>query len=347
MTTGNVVDDPERVVTLVGQYLNAGDYRRAEQLARPALATHPDHVGLRLALARSLLGLEDNLAAAHAAYGVLTGAPDNMTAMRVYALALSAIGWRDQAQYIAWRAVTGDPYEPASHYVYAVVLHNAGHDEVALTAVTEALRLAAADPVDYLLLQGRILRRMGRQRESTTAYERVLQLDPANGFAVHNIAVNRMDKGRWARALGGLLTAARMDPQIGGVVRSNIAKGLRGPLRIASLLAVALMVLPIVIHEHQANGHNVTGLRLLLFAGVALVFGYLYWLYRRLPVASWRSALAARPFYVVRLVVVGAALVVAMVAALDVHGYPQVQAAVIIGLFCSAGVIFLGQLAGL
>ena len=346
MTADGVVDDPERVAALAGQYLDAGDYQRADQLVRPALVTLPEHVGLRIVLARSLLGQGENLAAAHAAYGVLTTAPDNMTAMRVYALAVTAIGWHDQAQYLGWRAVTADPHQPASHYVYAVVSHNAGQEEVALSAITEALRLEPADGVDCFLLQGSILRRMGRQRESTAAYERALQLDPANSIAVHNIAVNRMDKRRWARALGGLLAAARMDPQIGALVRSNIAIGLRGPLRITTVLAAALLVFSLVVTEYQSIGNTVIGLRIALAVAVAAVIGYLSWLYRRLPVVSWRSALAARPFYVLRLLLVAAAVVVA-VAALTGRMNLQVTPAAIIGLFCSAGVIFVGRMAGM
>lgn len=153
------------------------------------------------------------------------------------------------------------------------------------------------------MAHGRILRGLGRREESTGAFREALRLEPESSDALHDIAVNRINRGRWFSGVHGLMAAARLDPAVGDLARSNIVVAVRTPLRLLTGFAAVLLIFASLAVIPQYEGQSVPGIRIAV--GLAAV-GYvllLVWVGRRLPRQAWRLAWRARRFFAVRIVV--------------------------------------------
>jgi tetratricopeptide (TPR) repeat protein len=300
----------EEVLGRARLYSAARQFDKAAEVLGSALQSHPEEPALLVAMSRVRLHLNDPVAAASSAHSALTRAPEHTDAMRVYAAALDSLGRRDDAMSVAYRAVCTDPQNHLTHFTYASVLLNGGHAPQALTAAMEAVRLQPGDAENHFLA-GRILARLNRVHESSAAYEETLRLDPQHADAAHNIAVNRLNRGHWTRALDGLLGAARMDPSLGDHVRRNIGVALIRPLRWTTPAAVLLCCAAVVC---TARPEDVVP-RIVVAAGAVAVTTLLVWITRLVPASARRSVVRTRPMLAVRAGHGVGAVLVAVVAA--------------------------------
>ena len=116
MTLDPEVNNTESAMTLAQAYLDAGNYRRAEEVLQSALTESPQDAMLltAMALAQHLLG--DYAAAERSALGALAVAPGEADPMRVYASILDSLGRNQEALSWARRAVDAAPLDPSTHY---------------------------------------------------------------------------------------------------------------------------------------------------------------------------------------------------------------------------------------
>lgn len=302
MTSGSITDDNAEAATEIARnYIATGNAERAKDVLRAALSQHPNQPLLLAEYARAELLLDNDLSAAHSAYASLSYAPHDAYAMRIYALALDRLGRHPEALWMAWRTVTAHPHDVNAHYMYAQLLHNARQSHYALPVVNEALRLDPTD-VDALVLRGWILNDLGRIRESTASYREALSLDSGNAYAFNNIAVNRVSRGRFGRALRGFLGAAALDPTLGDLARRNIGVVLTKLFRRVTLVAGFLGLLVVLIGSVHSNGEPTATLRVVTGLITAALTAILGWLLRTVPRRVLASALRDRPFVTARVV---------------------------------------------
>lgn len=247
-------------VHVVRAYLETGNYERAREVVRLSLSQDPNDPVLLGLCAQAELLLENYSSAAESAFAALAITPDDLLAMRIYALALDELGRRDEALWMGYRTVIAHPNEPVAHWVYARLLYDARALPSALVVVQEALRLSPTY-VSALVLRGCILEQMGRIDESTASYREALVLDPDNASAVNNIAVNRLRRHKLTRALDGFLSAARLDPSLGGKARTNIGLVVAKMLSRIAIVATALGVAVMIAGVDAADGSPTAGAR--------------------------------------------------------------------------------------
>ncbi|WP_173008093.1 tetratricopeptide repeat protein [Mycolicibacterium sp. P1-18] len=114
--------DTDGVIALATAYADARNHARAEEVLRDALVTAPDNAVLLANLARVQILTRQYDAATRNAYAALAISPEYGFAMRIYAVALDAAGWVDQALCMAWRGVAAQPHDRLAHFVYAEML---------------------------------------------------------------------------------------------------------------------------------------------------------------------------------------------------------------------------------
>ncbi|BBZ10135.1 tetratricopeptide repeat protein [Mycobacterium branderi] len=243
--------ETNEAIHIIRAYIDTRKYERAREIAQRYLSANPNDPDLLAHYAQTELLLKSYASAAQSAYAALSIAPDDELAMRIYALALDGLGRRYDALWVAWRAVIAHPNEPLEHYVYARLLYQGRQLCSALQAIDESLRL---DPtyVDALVLRGVILNGLGRIDESTAVYREVLSLDSTNAEAVNNIAVNRLKRGKFRRALRGFLGAAGLDPSLGDLARRNIGLALaRATRRLTAIATIVGWTVTSVGNDHS------------------------------------------------------------------------------------------------
>ena len=191
---------------LAEAYIETGNYQRAREVLGRLLSQNPNDPSLLTQYARAEYMLENYPSAARSAYAGLCADPLNESAMRIYALSLDGLGRDYEARWMAWRGVLAHPNEPLQHRLYARLLHSSRQHASALQAVDVALRL---DPmsIEALTLRGSILHDLGRIDESDASYRQVLTLSPGDAEALNNLAVNRLQRFRFGKALRGFLGA--------------------------------------------------------------------------------------------------------------------------------------------
>jgi len=221
--------------------------------------------------------------------------------MRIYALSLAGVGRLYDALWMAWRGVTAHPNEPMQHRVYARLLQQSRQLPSALLAVDESLRLDPASP-DALVLRGSILHDLGRMSESTASYRQALSLDASHAAALHNMAVNRMQRGNFRRAVRGFLGAAGSDPTLGDLVRMNIGAVLANILTRATILAVVLGLLVAFVGSVHSNGQPTLTLQVVTGLDTGVLIAVLGWLVRAIPRRVLASALRDRVVVAARIV---------------------------------------------
>ncbi|WP_176357907.1 tetratricopeptide repeat protein [Mycobacterium persicum] len=296
--------DTDRVaeaVHLASAYVDTGNYERARDVLRRALAENPTDPVLQAHLARAEYMLGNYDTASHSAYGALSAAPQYEFAMRLYALSLEGLGRPYDALWMAWRTVLTHPNEPAAQRLYAKLLQNSRQLTSALLVVDEALRL---DPmsVDALVLRGSILHDLRRIPESTATYLEALASDPGNATALHNIAVNRLLAGKFSLALRGFLRAARSDPTLGDLARRNIADLVTKVLKSLTVVAVLLGLFVVFVGVAHDQGEPTSRLRMLAGLFTAVLIAILGWLLRAIPRGVISYIFRNRGFVAARLI---------------------------------------------
>lgn len=293
MTLEPGMDSEGHAMTLASSYMEAHNYRRAEEVLRSALAHDPHNASLLIELARTQHLSGDNDTAQGSVLAALAVAPENAYAMRVYASILVERGREKEAFEWARKAVNAAPLDHSMHYEYARILTIGGLAAEALPAVDEALRLAPAD-ADAHDLKGVILGRLGRRKESTAEYEEALRLEPGHARAMANMALNRAHSRNLSGALAGFSNAAQLDPHIGDHARTNITATVRQWLSWTTFAAWAALWLSVQLQDDgeptKPAARVVTGIGCVV---LVVMFG---WLARSLPRHLWAPVVRQREF---------------------------------------------------
>lgn len=298
----------DEVIRVADAYIDARKYESARDILSRSLSQSPNDPALLASYARAELALGNYSGAARSAYAALAGAPDSEFAMRLYALALFSLGRQYDGLWMAWRAVTSHPNEPAPLRLYALLLQKAWQLRSALDVIERALRL---DPqsVDAHIRRGSILHAMGRRDESEVSYRAALQLDPANAEALNDLAVHRLGRFKFGRALQGFLGAAGSDPGYGALSRRNIGVVLRKVLTLVTVGAGLLSVCLAITAGAYDEGHPTALARV----GVGLLSGVLiavlWWLLRAIPRRVFVAVLREQHFFALRLAHAGMAVI--------------------------------------
>jgi tetratricopeptide (TPR) repeat protein len=301
VTSGADTDGKADAVNIARAYIETGNFGRARDLLRQQLSQHPNDAELLAVYADAELRLENYPGAADSARAALSITPSDAATMRIYVLALDGLGRTHEALGLAWRSAIDHPNDPVAHWLYARLLHDAREYKSALVVVDEALRLSPAF-TSALFLRGLILKRLGRIEESTIAYQRVLELDPDNAEALHNLAINRLRRGKLGRALEGLLGAARLDPMLGDLARANIGLVLSKMLSRAAIVTLVLGVAVMVAGVAAADGDATAQQRTVVGVITAALVVALWRMQRVVPWHVVKSALRRRPSLAIRIV---------------------------------------------
>ncbi|GLE51729.1 tetratricopeptide repeat protein [Mycobacterium montefiorense] len=300
MTSQPGVDQADQAIRIAEAYFDTENYERAREVLRSSLSQHPDDPGLLAQHARAEYLLENYDAAARSAHAALSVSPQHELAMRIYALSLDGLARHGEALWMAWQGVRSHPNETLQHRVYARLLQKSLQLQSALVVVDEALRLDPASP-DGLVLRGSILHDMGRISESTESYRQALALDANHAAALNNLAVNRLQRGKFGHAMRGFLGAAGSDPALGELVRRNIGAVLAKMLRRLTVVATVLAVLIQIVGIARGDGHPTGTLRVvtgLVSAALIVILGRLL---HTIPRSVLSSVLRQRGFVVARL----------------------------------------------
>jgi tetratricopeptide (TPR) repeat protein len=287
------MDNAEHAMTLASGYMEAHNYRRAEEVLREALVHDPHNASLLTELARAQHLSGDNNAAQRSALAALTVSPENAYAMSIYASILVELGRHTEGLEWARRAVNTAPLHPGMHYEYARLLAFGGLAADALPVVDEALRLAPAE-ADAHDLRGVILSMLGRRKESTAEHEEALRLEPGHARAVANMAANRANSRNLSAALAGFAEAGRLDPHIGDDLRRNITATVRQWLSWTTVAAWAALWFSVQLHKDgepaSPAARVITGIGCVV---LVVMFG---WLARSLPRHLWGPVVRQREF---------------------------------------------------
>lgn len=290
----------DEVIHIANAYIDARKYESARDILSRSLSQNPNDPALLASYARAEVGLGNYWSAARSAHAALSGAPENEFAMRLYALSLYGLGRRHDGLWVAWRAVTSHPNEPAPLRLYALLLQKAGQLRSALDVIERALRL---DPqsVDAHIRRGSILHDMGLWDGSEAAYRAALQLDPASAEALSDLAVHRLERFKFGRALQGFLGAAGSGPEYGELSRRNIGVVLRKVLTLVTIGAGLLGALLGFAAGAYDVGHPTATLRVLVGLLTGALTAVLCWLLRTIPRQVLVSVLREQYFVALRL----------------------------------------------
>lgn len=300
-------------LTLAIAYIEAHNYRRAEEVLRSALVHYPHNARLLTELARTQLFLGNNDAALRSVHDALALEPEDAYSMRILASILDARGQRREGLSWARQAIDAAPLDHSMHYEYARLLAAAGDPASALPAAKEAVRLAPSD-ADAHDLMGNILGMLGRWKESTAAHEEALRLQPGNARALHNMAVNRANRRNLSGAIAGFTQAAQLDPHIGAEARKAITATVRQWLSWTTIAAWAALWLSVQI-ERNHPGETSSAARVVTGLGCIVVLIMFGWLARSLPRNLWPSILRQREFRSLKIYLGLGVLVIAVLGA--------------------------------
>jgi Tfp pilus assembly protein PilF len=336
--------DADAAVHVAESYFTTGNYPRAEEVVRAALASNPHHPRLLTAHARAKLGQADYAAAASSAHAALAVAPDNEHAMRVYSRALEGQGRIPEALWTAWRAATIDPHSHLAHYNYARLLATTNRSQEAMTVVNEALRLNPSD-VDTLNLRGDIFLALGQVDLAEGDYRKALRLNPENADAVHNLARLKYARGRRWSAIHGFLGAGRLDPSIGDVARQNVGVVLTAVLRRCTWLVLIVGFAVIFTFTEYEEGDSTVIPRIVAGIGAVLLLVTYTRVMHELPRRTLKSVLRQRQMLAVRIVQLFAGVVFgAQTAIFGAMTLPAVLASLLVLSLPVVGIV--GRLTG-
>lgn len=167
--------------------LSDGNLQGAEEVIRPFLKAHGEHIeGLRL-LANIAAQNEYSNDAELLLEAVLRIAPDYHAARYDYALALIDLHKHSRAREEVEKLIAADPTNPANRITLASILLALGElDE----SVARYRKLIEELPGDAELVQslGHALKTLGNQDEAVAAYRRAAQVRPGFGEAYWSLA---------------------------------------------------------------------------------------------------------------------------------------------------------------
>lgn len=307
--------DADTAVQIAETYFATGNYRRAEEVVRTALASNPHHPRLLTAYARTRLGQSDYAAAASSAHAALAVEPENEYAMRVYSRALEGQGRIPDALWMAWRTVTTHPHSHLAHHNYARLLADAGRPAEAMTAINEVLRLNPLD-VDALILRGDIYVALRQAGPAEADYREALRLNPEAATAVHGLAAIGYAHGRRWSAIRGFLGAGRLDPSYGDAARQNVGVVLTVVLRRSAWLVLIVAFGVIVTYTAHERGGSTVIPRVVAGLGAALLLVTFARVMRELPRQTLKSVLRQRQMLAVRILQLFAGVVLGALTAI-------------------------------
>lgn len=316
----------DEVVAIADAYVDAGKYESAREILSRSLAHNPNDSTLLANYARTELALGNYWQAGRSAHAALSGKPDDEFAMRLYAMSLFYLERQHDALWLAYRTVQVHPNQPAPLQLYARLLYKVRQLHLALIVIDQALALVPQS-VDALNLRGSILRDLRRWEESEAAYRTVLQLDPGNAEALNDLAVHRLERHKFGRALRGFLGAAGSDPEYGQLARRNIGVVLRKVFTLVTIGAGVLGALLACATGVYGEGHPAVLLRVIVGLLTAALIAVLYWLVRAIPRQVLISVLREQYFVTLRI----AHAVAAVVAGAWVTVIPRPEAMVGVG----------------
>jgi tetratricopeptide (TPR) repeat protein len=253
--------------------------RPAEALSAlaPLLAARPDDAAaLRLAaLAQSALGRHE--AAVATARAAVAADPDSEHARRILAHIHYKTGDLRTAAEIAREAIRLAPYEWRGHMLLARCLCHLDPRQ-ALAPAERSRELAPASAETHFTC-ALVAQALGRRDQARASYLRVLELNPQHAMAHNNLAVLDRAAHRWNRALRGFRRSLSADPQQ-ALARRNIEAILLTRLcRLALLAVFSVQVVDAFAPVFGSFGRRLLGLAVLaVLAGAA---GFSLWPARR------------------------------------------------------------------
>lgn len=173
---GEVVDTVQLVRKANGA-MKAGEYERAEQLFKEALASAPDSVDAARGLGWVCIKLRKYAEADAVAADLLRKTPDDAYALGLSGFALMRSGLLREAADVFLRAVTASATEPIGVAGLAEILFFTGNFEESLRFAEQAVRLTRDEP-DFLLLLGQVAARQERFEEAADVYALYLRTAP-------------------------------------------------------------------------------------------------------------------------------------------------------------------------
>jgi Flp pilus assembly protein TadD len=226
-------------------------YPDALQRIASELASHPDDAVLHRLAAVTHLANGSPSVALRPIRTAISLRPDDEVSHRLHAQVLGELGYVDAAAEAARQAVRLAPDSWATHASYANALCRYAYPPpAAAAAAARAVELAPHHPEAHFAA-GRVAQRMGRHREATAAYQRVLAISPDHSAALNNLgnmAPLRRRTTLYAAALrsnpwqGAALTnVGRLAPRVAAQIRLLTLAA----LCVVSLVSLALTDVPL------------------------------------------------------------------------------------------------------
>jgi tetratricopeptide (TPR) repeat protein len=190
----------------------------ATRLLRGVVAEQPESAEAWCLLALSYGGAKRQREALAAAQRAVSCGPDDEWAHRVLSSRLHGLGRHPEAIAAARRAVTLAPGEWRAYIAYAQALVGSPTPEnlgAARASVDRALQIAPQEATVHLV-DGNVADASGDFQRSQQAWRTALALDPTNSGALHNTALDDMQRGRSDAAIRGFAGAAALDPDDDG-----------------------------------------------------------------------------------------------------------------------------------
>lgn len=199
----------ERELDRAHRLVELGRYDDAARVARGVLGGDPENVEALSVLAVTLTAVEDWPRAVTTANRLVTAAPDSAGAHRLASLALQGDAQHEEAVRAAQSAVRLDPHDAENFVQLALAAQQVrSRRPEARRAAQEAVRLAPYDD-DAHFAVGLTSRRRKAKRE---AYHRALALNPAHASAANNELVARGRVWSLRSLVDGYLGVLGSDP---------------------------------------------------------------------------------------------------------------------------------------
>jgi tetratricopeptide (TPR) repeat protein len=199
-----------------------------------------------------------------------------------------------------------------------------------MAVVNEALRLNPSD-VDSLVLRGDMLSAQKQFGAAEADYREALRLRPEYGDALHGLALIENSRGRRRKALRGIVEVGRVDPSYGDVVLQNIGTVLTGVLRRSVWLVLTVGVAIIVAMTLHDGGNPTVVPRIIAGIAAVLLVVMFVGVMREIPGNLLKAVLRQRQMLAVRIVQLGAAVVLgALTAVLGAMVVPAVLASYLV-----------------
>jgi tetratricopeptide (TPR) repeat protein len=257
--------DPAAVTRRVEVLCQLDRAEEAVPLLELALAENPDSADLWRHLAYVQAQLDQPSAALEATGRSLEIEPDEEWAHRLASLALDKLGRHADAIAAAQQATRLDPDNWRAHVRLALALLAAGgrHRE-AWAVATHAAELAPHEPEVHNTV-GAMALAVDDYTQAENAFRHVLELDPDNAKAIHNLALVERARGRLGQAAARFGDAVASDPRMHDsamAVDDSLLELLRRTVWFTATLTGVLVVLGLVGRGVQSVAYGVFALLL-------------------------------------------------------------------------------------